>query len=88
MVRQESAKLLCAGSIPADASIYKMKFPPKQKNKYVFDNEQDRRIYNKLLYFKNKKLSKDETTLIKFLFSQLEKNWRDPLEKFIDKLLK
>ena len=65
-----------------------MKFPPKPKTPYLFPKEQDKIIFEKLSKFKDRKLSKDEENLIKFLYSQLEDDWRTPLEKFIDKLLK
>jgi hypothetical protein len=65
-----------------------MKLPPKNKTSYVFDNEQDKRIFNKLSEFRKAKIGKEQEKLISFLYSQLEKNWRDPLEKYIDQLLK
>jgi len=64
-----------------------MKFPPEPKTPYVLDKEQDRRIFRKLSQFKKRKLSKEEEELIKFLYTQLETDWRTPLEEFIDKLL-
>jgi hypothetical protein len=65
-----------------------MKFPPKPKTKYVLDNKQDRRIFEKLSKFNDKKISPQDEKLIKFLYSQLEDDWRTPLEEFIDNLLK
>ncbi|MEW5805399.1 MAG: hypothetical protein AB1721_01580 [Patescibacteria group bacterium] len=65
-----------------------MKFPPKSKTKYIFDNAQDKRIFQKLMKFSKKKLNREQKDLIKMMFSQLEDDWRTPLEKFIDKLLK
>jgi len=65
-----------------------MKFPPKPKTPYVLPEPQDRRIFRKLQKFSKKKLSREEEKLIKLLYSQLEIDWRTPLEKFIDKLLK
>lgn len=63
-----------------------MEFPPKAKTKYVFDNEQDKRIFEKLAKFKDKKLTPKDEELVRFLYSQLEEDWRGPLEEFIDKL--
>lgn len=34
------------------------------------------------------KFNKNDEKLIKLLYSQLETDWRTPLEKFIDQLLK
>ncbi|MBI4086162.1 MAG: hypothetical protein HY433_02905 [Candidatus Liptonbacteria bacterium] len=65
-----------------------MKFPPKPKTPYVLSKPQDRRIFRKLKKLSGKKLSREEEKLIKLLYSQLETDWRTPLEKFIDKLLK
>ncbi|MDO8590185.1 MAG: hypothetical protein Q7R69_02840 [bacterium] len=64
-----------------------MKFPPEPKTPYILDKEQDKRIFEKLSKFKNKKLTKGQEELIAFLYTQLEDDWRTPLEEFIDKLL-
>ena len=63
-----------------------MEIPPKPKTPYVLDKEQDKRImekFNKLAEqgFENEKL-------LRLLYSQLETDWRTPLEEFIDELLK
>ncbi|OGM90105.1 hypothetical protein A2108_00475 [Candidatus Wolfebacteria bacterium GWA1_42_9] len=65
-----------------------MKLPPRPKTPYILDKEQDKCIFKKLNKFKNRKLSKDKEKLVRFLYTQLERNWRTPLEKFIDRLLK
>jgi len=65
-----------------------MKFPPKPKNTYVLTGLQDRRIFRKLQKLPKKKLFPKEEKLIALLYSQLENDWRTPLEKFIDKLLR
>jgi len=65
-----------------------MKFPPKPKTPYKFNNDQDERIFGKLARFEDKKLSAENEKLVEFLYSQLEDDWRTPLEKFVDKLLK
>ena len=65
-----------------------MKFPPKPKTPYILDRAQDKRIFRKLEKFSKKRLDKNKESLIKFLYSQLEKDWQTPLEKFIDKLSK
>lgn len=65
-----------------------MRFPPEPKTPYIIDKEQDQRIFAKLEQFKNKKLTSEQEELIKFLYTQLETDWRTPLEELIDKLLK
>jgi hypothetical protein len=65
-----------------------MKFPPKPKSAYILDNAQDRRIFNNLSVISKKKLTNEKQLLLKLLYSQLEKDWRTPLERFIDQMLK
>jgi len=64
-----------------------MKFPPEPKTLYILDKEQDQHIFAKLEQFKNKKLIPEQEELIKLLYTQLETDWRTPLEEYIDKLL-
>ena len=65
-----------------------MKYPPEPKTSYIFDKEQDQRIFAKLGQFKNRKLTLEQEKLVEFLYTQLETDWRTPLEEYIDKLLK
>ena len=63
-----------------------MKIPPNPKTPYILDKDQDQRIMEKL-----NKLAENnffDKNLIKLLYSQLETDWRTPLELFIDDLLK
>ena len=62
-----------------------MDTPPKPKTPYILDKEQDKRILEKLNKLAEKGF-KDEK-LLSLLYSQLETDWRSPLEEFIDKLL-
>ena len=64
-----------------------MKFPPEPKTLYILDKEQDQHIFAKLEHFTNKKLIPEQEELIKLLYTQLETDWRTPLEEYIDKLL-
>ncbi|OGE84877.1 MAG: hypothetical protein A3J48_02050 [Candidatus Doudnabacteria bacterium RIFCSPHIGHO2_02_FULL_46_11] len=64
-----------------------MKFPPKPKTPYIFKTPQDKQILKKLNNLAEKTSKKDEP-LVKFLYTQLEDDWRTPLEQYIDKLLK
>ena len=63
-----------------------MKIPPTPKTKYVFPEAQDRRIFAKLKMLGRRKLNRDQQVILKLLFTQLEDDWRTPLEKFVDKL--
>ncbi|MDO8482134.1 MAG: hypothetical protein Q7S75_03585 [bacterium] len=65
-----------------------MKFPPKPKTAYVLDNAQDKRVFKKLATLSKRIANPTEERLVRFLYSQLESNWRTPLELFINKLLK
>src|SRR3989344_5787061 len=94
MYRRDT-KPLCVGShtsgrSPEGRNSHRrliMKFPPKRKSVYVFDNTQDKRIFKKLGKLSKRKLTKSEEKLVAFLYSQLERDWRTPLEKFVDKLV-
>ena len=63
-----------------------MKFPPEPKTPYLLPKQQDKTIFEKLTKFKDKKLSEDDEELIELFYSQLEDDWRTPLEKAIDKM--
>src|SRR3989344_4733749 len=63
-----------------DGSIKEYRLSPEK--------EQDQHIFAKLEQFKNKKLIPEQEELIKLLYTQLETDWRTPLEEYIDKLLK
>lgn len=64
-----------------------MKFPPEPNTPYVLDKEQDQSIFAKLDKLKGSRLTEKQEELIKLLYSQLETDWRTPLEEFVDKLL-
>ena len=63
-----------------------MKFPPDPKTPYLLPTPQDKLLFDKLAKFEGKNLSKEDKKLIEFLYSQLEQDWRTPLEKFNDEL--
>ena len=58
-----------------------MKFPPKPKTPYILDKAQDKRIMRKLNMLSEKKSDKTREKIVKLLYSQLETDWRTPLEK-------
>lgn len=62
-----------------------MKIPPESKTPYILDKEQDKIILEKL-----NKLAEGgffDEKLLKLLYSQLETDWRTPLEEYVDLLL-
>jgi len=61
---------------------------PKPKTKYILDKSQDQRIFGKLKKLSRKRLSIEQQKLAKLLYSQLEDDWRTPLEEFVDRLIK
>ena len=65
-----------------------MEFPPKPKTPYILGKEQDRRIFGKLAEFANLRLTAEQEKLISFLYTQLETDWRTPLEIYADELFK
>ncbi|MEK7144295.1 MAG: hypothetical protein AAB794_00315 [Patescibacteria group bacterium] len=65
-----------------------MKIPPDPRTPYILDKEQDQRIFAKLGRFQKRKLTSEEEKLVAFLYSQLETDWRTPLEEFTDDLLR
>jgi len=62
-----------------------MKIPSEPKTPYILDKEQDKRIMEKLNKLAEGGFS--DETLLKFLYSQLETDWRTPLEELVDELL-
>ena len=65
-----------------------MKFPPKPKTPYVLDTAQDKRLFRKLERLSKQTRGKGRERLVRLLYSQLERDWRTPLEKFINSLVK
>ena len=63
-----------------------MKISPDTKTPYILDKDQDKRILDKLNRLAEIGFSDEK--LLRFLYSQLETDWRTPLEDFIDDLLK
>jgi len=60
-----------------------------EKKKYVMSTDKDFEILAKIKKIeKMKKLSKQDRFIIKFIRTQLERDWRTPLLKALDKILK
>ena len=60
----------------------------KEKKTYVLKTEQDYEILTKIKQLEKKKLSSEDIKLVAFLRTQLEEDWRTPLIRFLDTLLK
>ena len=56
--------------------------------KYILKEKRDFEILEKCKELEKKKLTKDDKLLVRFLKTQLEDNWRKPLLKVLNGLLK
>jgi hypothetical protein len=65
-----------------------MKVRPEDKKKYLLLKDQDYEILEKIYKLEKKELSFEDKKMVKFLRTQLERDWRTPLVKFLDQLLK
>ena len=65
-----------------------MKVKPEDKKKYLLLEDQDYEILEKIYKLEKKQLSSEDKKLVKLLRTQLERDWRTPLVKFLDRLLK
>lgn len=66
----------------------KFKINPRDKKKLVLEEKRDYEILEKIYQLERKKLNKKQRELVKFLKTQLEDDWRRPLLRFLNKLLK
>ncbi len=66
----------------------KTKISKFEKKKYVLSINEDYEILAKIKKLEKMKLSKEEKIILKFIKSQLEHDWRRPLIKFLDNMLK
>ena len=66
----------------------KFSISAKERQKYVLSTDEDYEILAKIEKLEKMELTKEEKFLLKLLKSQLEHDWRRPLIKFLDKMLK
>ncbi|HJX50306.1 hypothetical protein A3K73_00340 [Candidatus Pacearchaeota archaeon RBG_13_36_9] len=59
-----------------------------EKKKYVLKEKRDLEILGKCKALEKKKLSKSDKILVKLIKTQLEDDWRNPLLKAVNKLVK
>ena len=60
----------------------------KDQKSYVLSTNEDYKILAKIYKLERKKLKANDRELVRFVRSQLELDWRKPLAKMLDKLLK
>ncbi len=67
-----------------------MKFQPTtlDKQKYVLEDPKDLVILEKIKSLEIKKLQKEDKVILKLIKTQLERNWREPLIVYLNKLIK
>ncbi|MBC8501133.1 MAG: hypothetical protein ISS25_03995 [Nanoarchaeota archaeon] len=64
------------------------KITKKEKKKYVLSTDEDFEILAKCKQLEKLKLTKDDKSLVEFLKTQLEDDWRKPLLKKLNNLLR
>lgn len=60
----------------------------QDKKKYILAKKEDFIILDKIYQLEAKKLSAEDKKLVKFIRTQLERDWRSPIIDFLDRLLK
>lgn len=65
-----------------------MKLTLFEKKNYVMADKEDFMILSKIKKLEKKGLAKQDKETIKIIRTQLKKNWRLPLIKYLDRLLK
>ena len=58
------------------------------KKKLLLEEDRDYEILEKIYLLEKKKLTKDQKELVRFLKSQLQDDWRKPLLRFVNELIK
>ncbi len=79
---------ISAGTREKDIEMASFSPTAEEKQKYILKTEQDYEILGKIKQLEKKKLSSDDKKLIAFLRTQLEQDWRTPMIKRLDELLK
>lgn len=60
----------------------------KEQRRYILSTDLDYEILGKVHKLENKPLSKDDRNLVQFARTQLEEDWRSPLIRALNKLLR
>ena len=71
-------------------SLINQKFRIKKsdKKRYVFVEKRDYEILSKVYQLEKFNLTRNDKDLIKFIRTQLKKDWRSPVIKVLNRLLK
>lgn len=67
---------------------YGIVLTPSEKKKYLLPIERDYEILSKIKKLEKLKLSKEDRFIVDFIKTQLERDWRTPLIKELDKIAK
>lgn len=73
---------------PKQKSKEKATLTIAEKKKYAMPTERDYEILLKIKKLEKLKLTKEDMFLVRFIRVQLEHDWRTPLVKALDKILK
>lgn len=65
-----------------------MKANNYEKKNYILNDKYDLVILSKIKKLEKKKLNKQDKITLKLIRTQLKKDWRSPLIKYLNKLLK
>jgi len=66
----------------------KIKFKKEDLEKYALKTKQDFEILEKIYQLEEGDLDKNDEKLVKFIRTQLEDDWRTPIVKLLDQMLK
>ena len=65
-----------------------MKIITKDKKRYVLKEDRDYQILGQIYKLEKRKLSAEDKIMVKLARTQLEHDWRKPLLKILDQLVK
>jgi hypothetical protein len=68
--------------------VKKFKIAPREKQRYVLSTDKDYEILGKIYRLEKLKLSPEDRRLIEFIRTQLRLDWRTPIFKLLNNLLK
>ena len=64
-----------------------MKLTSYEKRNYLFLDKKDFIILKKIKLVEREKLNAKDKEIVNFIRTQLKRNWRNPIIKYLDKLL-
>lgn len=66
----------------------KFKITLEDEKRYVLSTDQDYKILDKIKQLEKQKLGDEDKKLVKFIRTQLKDDWRTPIMKLLDRVLK